>query len=348
MRAYFHCGSSSKTATPAVSAAPSGTTAPAATAAPAAVDCKAAGAICIGLVTDLGHVDDKSFNQSAWEGAQQAAKETGGKAEFIETSAAKDYAANLKKMIDNGNTIILSVGFALGDETAKAAAANPKLHFIGVDQFQAKTIDNYTGLIWNEDKAGFMAGALAGLLTKTNKIGAVLGLESVPPVVAYAKGWELGAKYTNPKVESKLVYHAAGDNAFNDPAWGATTAKQELDGGADVIFGAGGNTGNGALKEVAKAAGAFCVGVDTDQWDTVPEAHPCLVTSAEKLIAPGVVDIVKTIKAGTVKGGNFSGKTGIAAFHDFDSKIPADVKAKVAQIVADIQSGKLGTGFKAG
>ncbi len=331
-------------------AAAADTTAAAATDTAAAVDtskvdCKAADSLCVGLVTDLGKVDDKSFNQSAWEGAKQGAAAIGMKSEYIESNAQTDYAANIKQLIDNGNKVIITVGFALGDDTIKAAKANPTLKFIGVDQFQGAAVDNLTGLVFNEDKAGFMAGALAGLLTKTNTVGAVVGTDTVPPVVAFTKGWENGAKYTNPKVKAISVYHPAGDNAFNDPDWGATNAKQILDQGADIIFGAGGNTGNGALAEIAKKSGAFCVGVDSDQWETVPAAHPCLVTSAMKLITPGVVDLVKAAKDGSIKGGNFFGATGIAPFHDFDATISQEVKDKMAKIVADVQSGTLATGY---
>ena len=112
-----------------------------------------------------------------------------------------------------------------------------------------------TGLVFNEDKAGFLAGALAGLLTESNTLGAVLGTDQIPPVVAFKEGWEAGAMYTNPEVNLISTYHPGGlDVAFTDPEWGATTARQALDNGADVIFGAGGLTGNGALIEVAKEA----------------------------------------------------------------------------------------------
>ena len=185
--------------------------------------------------------------------------------------------------------MIITVGFALSEATEAAATENPDITFIGVDQFQEARSCNLTGLVFNEDKAGFLAGALAGLLTESNTLGAVLGTDQVPPVVAFKEGWEAGAKYTNPDVNLISTYHPGGlDVAFTDPEWGATTARQALDNGADIIFGAGGQTGNGALIEVAKEAGAaLCIGVDTDQWETVPEAHPCLVTSAMKLINHG-------------------------------------------------------------
>ena len=138
------------------------------------------------------------------------------------------------------------------------------------------------------------------------------------------------------------------DNAFTDPEWGAAQAATQLAQGADVIFGAGGKTGNGALGEIAKTAGAgesiFCIGVDTDQWNTVPEAQPCLITSAMKLITQGTKDLILAAKDGTIAGGNFVGKTGLAEYHDFSSVIPQDVQTKVADIVAGLADGSIQTG----
>lgn len=311
-------------------------------------NCGAVENFCVGLVTDVGKVDDKSFNQSAWEGVKAAAKDLGAQIDFIETQDSKDYATNIKTFTDQKFDVIVSVGFALGEATVKAAKGSPDTKFIGVDQFQAAETPNVTGLVFNEDKAGFLAGALAGLLTKSNKVGAVLGTNLVPPVVAYKEGYEAGAKYSNPKVTVKSTYHPGGlDVAFNDPTFGADTARQALDQGIDVIFGAGGNTGNGALAEVAKKGGAaYCIGVDTDQWDTVPEAHPCLVTSAMKLITPGVLKLVGQAKDGSIKPGNFTGDVGLATYHDFDSKIPDDVKQKIADLTPKVVSGEVPTGYK--
>jgi basic membrane protein A and related proteins len=329
----------------------SSTAAPSQSSAPVG-DCGTTGVYCIGLVTDMGKVDDKSFNQSAWEGVQAAATAVpGAKTKYIETSAATDYAPNIKKFVDGKYNVIVTVGFALGEATTAAAKANPSIKFIGVDQAQSDTIANLTGLVFPEDQAGYAVGYLAGKLTKTNKIGQVLGAQ-FPAVERYAKGYEAGAKAANASVKVTTVYHAAGNNAFSDPTWGAAEAQKQLDQQADVIFGAGGGTGNGALGQVAKATGAgtsvFCIGVDTDQWETLPDAHPCLVTSAEKSIADGTADLVKQASAGTIKGGNFTGGASIAPFHDFDSKVPADVKAEVAKVVADLASGTLKTGVTVG
>jgi basic membrane protein A and related proteins len=301
----------------------------------------------IGLVTDVGKVDDKSFNQSAWEGTQQAAKDLGGTADYIETLAASDYANNIKQFLDKGAKIIVTAGSALTEATITAAKANPDVHFIGLDQRQTETIPNLTGLVFDEDKAGFLAGALAGLLTKSNTVAAVLGTDQVPPVVAFKVGYENGAKYTNSGVNVLATFHPGGlDTAFVDPEWGATTARQAIDNGADVLFGAGGKTGNGALIEVARDADKFCIGVDSDQWETLPEAHPCLVTSAMKMITPGIAKLVEAAADGTIEPGNFSGDVGLADFHDLADRVPADVKTKIDELKPKVLSGEVPTGYK--
>jgi basic membrane protein A len=300
----------------------------------------------VGLVTDVGRVDDKSFNQSAWEGAQQAAEELGGEANYIETTAATDYMNNIQQHINGGANVVITVGFALAEATAEAARANPDVVFIGVDQFQGETICNLTGLVFHEDQSGFLAGALAGLLTETGTIAAVLGTDQVPPVVAFNEGFRNGAAYTNPDVNVISTYHPGGlDVAFTDPEWGAQTARQALDNGADIIFGAGGQTGNGALIETARQEGALCIGVDTDQWETVPEAHPCLVTSAMKLITPGVVDLVKQAADGTIQGGNFFGDVGLADYHDHTDRVPDEVKAQIEELTEQVLAGEVETGY---
>lgn len=314
-------------------------------------DCPGADAFCIGLVTDTGKVDDKSFNQSAWEGALEAAQATGGYAKYIETVDPKDYATNISQFVSGGYDVIVTVGFLMGEATVEAAKANTGVQFIGVDQFQAEEIANLTGLVFPEDKAGYAAGYLAGLMTKTNKIGAVLGTDTVPPVKLFGEGYKAGALAANPSAEVTLVYHEP-NNAFNDPEWGAAEAKKQLEQGYDIIFGAGGNTGNGALIEIAKAPGAgetiFCIGVDTDQFFTVPEAAKCLLTSAEKKLTLGTKDLVVMAKDGKAPGGNYFGLTGLAPYHDTEAVVPEEVKVKVEEVIDGLDAGTIATNVTLG
>ncbi len=315
-------------------------------AAPSEADCAKPEVLCVGLVTDVGEIDDKSFNQSAWTAVQQAKTDLGAIINYVETKDAKDYAANMQLFIDKGYDIVVTVGFALGTATTEAATANPNVKFVGVDQFQGAVLPNLIGLIFHEDQSGFLAGALAAQMTKTSTIAAVLGTDLVPPVVAFKEGYEAGAKYINPSINIISTYHPGGlDVAFTDPEWGATTAAQAIQNGADVVFGAGGKTGNGALIEVASHAGLFCIGVDSDQWETVPEAHPCLLSSAMKLITPGLFDIIKGAQGGTFPAGNYFGAAGLAPYHDFDSVIPQAVKDKITQIATGLKDGSITTGY---
>ena len=314
-----------------------------------AVTTLSAAPIKVGLVTDVGRVNDRSFNQSAWEGVELAKSNLGlgdRDIKYIETQDAKDYADNLAQFIEAEYQVIVTVGFALGDATVKAAKENPDTLFIGVDQYQGEALPNLAGLLFPEDQSGFLAGVLAAGMSKSGTIAAVLGTDLIPPVVAFNEGYIAGAKSVNPKINVISTYHPGEiSQAFVDPEWGAATAKQAMDQGADVIFGAGGLTGNGALQEVASQKGVYCIGVDADQWFTVPAAHPCLISSAMKLITPGVADLIGRAQAGTFKGGNVFGEAGLAPFHDFDSAIPQPLKDMLIAVKAGLDSGIIKTGY---
>ncbi len=319
------------------------TTAPEATTAPAAggeVKLK------IGLVTDVGRVNDRTFNQSAWEGVQDAAKELGAEANYVETRAATDYEDNIRQFTDAGYDIIVTVGFALGEATVKMAKEFPDIKFIGVDQFQAEVTPNVAGLVFHEDQAGYLAGILAANLTKTGTIGGVFGTDLIPAVVAFREGYEAGAKTVKADINIISAYHPGEiAQAFTDPEWGAATAAQAIDGGADVVFAAGGSTGNGALEETATHEGFYCIGVDTDQWETLPGAHPCLVSSAIKSVRTGVVDLVKAAADGTFQGGQVYGSAGLAPYHDFEDKLPAELKTELERVAAGLMDGSIKTGY---
>jgi basic membrane protein A len=310
-------------------------------------DCAEEDVLCVGLVTDVGEIDDKSFNQSAWDGVQQARDDLGAIVNYVETKDAKDYGANMQLFIDKDYDVLVTVGYAMGTATAEAAAANPDVLFIGVDQGQwGDVLPNLVGLIFHEDQSGYLAGVLAAKMTQTNTIAAVLGTDLIPPVVAFKEGYEAGARSVNPDITIISTYHPGGlDVAFTDPEWGATTAAQAIANGADVVFGAGGKTGNGALIEVAGTAGLYCIGVDSDQWETVPEAHACLISSAMKLITPAVFDLITMANEGTFPSGNYYGAAGLAPFHDFDSVIPQDVKDLIGETSTGLLDGSITTGY---
>lgn len=296
----------------------------------------------VGLVTDVGVVDDKNFNQATWEGVLAAQEELGFEAKYIETKDAKDYEANIQLFVDEGFDVIVTVGFALGEATIEAAKANPEIAFIGVDQSQAEVVPGVAGLIFDEALSGVLAGVLAANLTETKTIAAVLGTDLVPPVVNYNRGYVGGAKWFDPEISIISTYHPGGmDVAFTDPEWGASTAKQAIEQGADIVFAAAGNTGNGALIETAQHDGLFCIGVDTDQWLTVPEAHKCLVSSATKDITLSVVELIKLAYEGNFPSGNYVGGSSLAPFHDFESIITEEIQAKLKEALEAYNAGKI-------
>ncbi len=311
----------------------------------APADCGSANTFCVGLVTDVGKIDDKSFNQSSWDGVQKAKSELGAQVQYIETTDPKDYEKNITTFADAKYDVIVTVGFALGETTIAMAKKYPDVKFIGVDQFQAEPIANLAGLNFPEDQAGYLVRALAAWMSQSKKIGSVCGTDAVPPVWRFGEGYKAGAKFADPAVEVNVVYHndVGMDKTFSDPDWGKTTAISMIDKGVDVVFGAGGKTGNGALLGAAER-GVYAIGVDTDQYFTVPEAQKVMLSSAMKLLDVGVFDLIKLAKDGKLPAGNYQGKAGFAPYHDLDGKVPAEVKTKMDDLAKKLQSGELQTG----
>jgi basic membrane protein A len=308
----------------------------------------------VGLVTDVGKLSDKSFNYDSWQGVLNAQKDTSlcVQARAIESNTEDDYAKNIGQFVDQKYDMVVTVGFKLGDATIAAAKANPSVKFAMVDfaDFTDKTPpSNLVGLVFQEDQPGYLAGALAGLVTKTNTIAFVAGLESVPAVVKYVKGYANGAKATNPNVKVLGIYQPeSGPKDFNDPDWGLQQANTFFNQGADVVFGAGGNTGNGALL-AAKQKGKACIGVDVDQFISYPDVASCLVTSAEKhldiAVKQAITNMVKNNwQSGTLTFDAKNNGIGIAPYHDWDSKVPSDAKTKVQDLGQKLKDGSLQTG----
>jgi basic membrane protein A len=303
----------------------------------------------VGLVTDVGKLSDKSFNATSWKGVQDAQADSSlcvqGRA--IESNQPTDYQKNMQTFVDQGYDAVIAVGFLMTDDVLVVAKANPKVKFSIVDGSHTDPPANLTDLLFREDQAGYLAGALAGLYTKSNTIGGVYGLD-IPPVHKYRVGYENGAKHTNPNIKTLGVYQPAGPKAFNDPDWGKARGIEFADQGADIVFGAGGNTGNGALL-AAQQKSKTCIGVDVDQYVSYPEVQNCLLTSAEKKLAVAVKAWITSVVKGTVKNGTAlfdasNGGVGIAPFHNFDSKVTSDEKTKLQDIEKQLASGSLKTG----
>jgi basic membrane protein A len=324
----------------------------------------------IGLVTDVGTLDDKNFNQYSWEGAQDGASKVGGTAKAAVSSVSADIAKNIQSFVDQKYDIIVTVGFAAGGDTIKAAKANPTIKFVGVDQSficitetgdpdtakvpackgdAAKLLPNYQGIGWREQQPGYLAGIVAGSLSKSGVIAAVGGTNSVPAVPNYIEGYRNGALSVNPniKVVVQYVSPAPDKAAFADAPGGKAFAQQLLSANptVDVIFQVAGLTGNGVLQAACEKK-LNAIGVDVDQYVSTPDTKACTVVSAEKKLKKNVSDAIVRIKDGTAKGGGLkldlkTDDVGLSPFHEFDSLITADTKAKIDAAVAGMKAGTL-------
>jgi basic membrane protein A and related proteins len=320
---------------------------PACSAVDSAPDCKNPDIFCIGLVTDVGKINNKSFNESAWNGLQQAAKELGAKVAYIETTDWRDYEKNITTFAEAGYDVIVTSGFSQGKATTRLAPIYPNIKFIGVDQPQNASdtvIVNYTSLIFHEDQAGFLVGALAAQMTKSKKIGAVCGTDAILPIWRYGEGYKAGAIYIDPAVQITVDYHndISIEKAASDPEWGATTANAMIDDGVDVVFGAGGETGNGAII-AASQKDVYVIGVDIDQYYALPEAKKKLLSSAMKLVTPGVFDLIKMAKEGKFPGGNYYGVVQYAPFHNLESEVSPEIKTQMETIAQGLMDGSIET-----
>jgi basic membrane protein A len=310
----------------------------------------------IGVVLDTGGENDKSFNQYTLKGAKDAATKLGYDLSYVVSASSSDYEKNIETFVTEKNDMIITVGFLMGDATAKMAKKYPNIKFAIIDNayFPAKAGDpdpyatdlkNVTSLMFQEDQVGYEAGVLAGCMSKSGTVATVSGME-IPPVVRYVVGFQNGAKSVNPNIKTLNIYIPD----FNDPTTGKQAGADFISQGADVVFGVGGNTGNGGLL-AASEKGLMAIGVDVDQYNTYPEVKGALLTSAQKNmdVATGaaVNDFAAgKLKAGIVTGTAANGGIGLAPYHDWDSKISADCKAKVDAAVKGLAAGSVQTGYK--
>jgi basic membrane protein A len=298
--------------------------------------------IKIGMVTDIGQLEDKSFNEYSWKGVQEGAQAIGApEPKNIITKDIADYKQNIQQFVDQKFTVIVTVGALLTSETLKAAQANPSIHFIGIDQNYGATVPaNLQGLIFAEAQAGYLAGLVAANVTKTNKIGAIGGRSDVPPVVEYIKGYENAAKKEKPGITVTINY--AED--FNAPDKGEAFAKTMVGQGVDVIFQVAGGTGAGALR-AACTAKIWGIGVDVDQYNSLPDAKSCIVTSAEKHLQAATRDAIKRWKDKNSTSGIFvhdakNEGIGYSPIRNL-SPIPAGLEDKLKKAIADMKAGTL-------
>jgi basic membrane protein A len=306
----------------------------------------ASGDARIAVVLDTGGENDRSFNEYTLKGARDAAEELGLDFAYVVSEAATDYERNIENFISEGYTMVITVGFLMGDATAAAATAHPDVHFAIIDYSYESYDDlsNVTSLMFAEDEVGYLAGVLAGCMTESNVIGSVSGME-IPPVQKFVAGYQAGAASVNPDIETLNVYIPD----FNDPATGKQAGQEQIANGADVIFGVGGNTGNGGLL-AASEEGLMAIGVDVDQYFTYPEVQGNLITSAAKNMDVAAGQAVRDFAAGNLEAGVRTGTVensgvGLAPYHDWDGQISQECKDAVSQAQEALASGDVDTGW---
>ena len=320
----------------------------------------------VGVVTDVGQLEDKSFNEFSNAGAEAAADATGGEHDVIVTANISDYGANIQSFVDGGYDVIVTIGFLIGTDTAIAAKANPDVTFVGVDQGicvdangdpdptfacegdAATLLPNYQGIVFAEAQPGYLAGIVAASVSESGVIGAVGGT-NVPAVVNYWRGYENGAKSINPDI-TVLYQETDPDPAkgFNDTAKGRAIAEQFIGQDADVLFQIAGNTGVGVLEATCNAD-LVGIGVDVDQSQSIPNLADCILTSAEKKLEATVQAVVESVASGTFKAGtqvynaaSEPAAVGLSPFGGANAdKITPEIEAAIEEATAGFIDGSL-------
>lgn len=300
-----------------------------------------------GLITDLGGVDDKSFNASAWNGMERAEADLGIEVQFLESQQQTDYAVNFTQFIDQEYDIIVSVGFLLGEDTAAFAEQNPEVDMAIVDFAYDPPFDNVLGLTFATDQAAFLVGYAAAGMTQTGKVGMFGGIE-IPPVTIFMDGFAAGVAYYN-EVNGTSVEALGRDlfvGNFESTDDGRRAAEDLIAEGADIIMPVAGPVGLGTAAAVRDNPGTMLVGVDTDWCVSAEEFCSVTLTSVMKNIDVAVYDAVEAKYNGEFEGGFWSGTlenggVGIGPFHEFDGDVPAELKSAIEDIEAAIIDGSL-------
>ncbi|MFF7246534.1 BMP family protein [Embleya sp. NPDC008237] len=304
------------------------------------------------MVTDTGGIDDRSFNASSWAGLQQAKSELGVDVKYITSKTENDYVPNLNSLVNDKCGLIIAVGGLMADATKAAASAHKDQKFAIVDSSSIEP--NVQGLQFNTAEAGFLGGYLAAGYSKSGKV-ATFGALPIPPVTVFMDGYVQGVKYYN-QTKGKNVQVIGWDDVkgdgslagkFDSPADGERIANDFIAQGADVIMPVAGQTGLGAASAVQKSGGkASVIWVDQDGYESAAQYKTVFLSTVTKDIKAQVFNAVKAAANNqfTTKstiGTLANNGVGLAPFHDFDSKVPADLKSELTAVKADIVSGKI-------
>ncbi|NNK55707.1 MAG: BMP family ABC transporter substrate-binding protein [Desulfofustis sp.] len=291
----------------------------------------------IAMVTDVGGVNDQSFNQSAWEGLKRAEKDFGIKVAYKESKQDADYAPNMETLTDAGYDLIWGIGFLMGDAIKETAEINPDQKYAIIDfSYGDETPQNVACAVFQEEEPSFLVGYIAGKMTKSNKVGFVGGIK-FPLIEKFEYGFMAGVKLANPDAEVLRQYA----ESFTDAAKGKAITNNMYQQGADIVFHASGGVGDGVI-EAAKEKGKWAIGVDKDQNFLAPDN---VLTSAMKRVDNAIYDIGKRLIAGEFAGGEtvvYNLKNdGVGIAPTSDKHVPAKILIEVDDLVAKIKAGEI-------
>ena len=312
------------------------------------------GDLQVGMVSDVGGLDDASFNENTWAGLERADGELAVCANFIESQAQADFEKNITEFAEQEYDMVITVGFLLADATAKMAEQYPDVKFAIIDSSYDPPIPNVEGITFNVDEAafpiGYLAAAWADLKDSADpQVGYVAGMQ-IPPVEQFIVAYEAGVAYYNDAYGTNVLVKGVYVGDFEAPDQGKIQGNSLIDEGVDVIFGVGGKTGNGGLT-AAKERGKWGVGVDVDQYFTLPNEKDILITSCMKRLDNAVFTVVEdTVNDEFAGGGVYvgtleNGGVGLAPFHDYENEIPDNIKADLEAIQQGIIAGTIDTGW---
>ncbi|MBS3750759.1 MAG: extracellular solute-binding protein, partial [Anaerolineales bacterium] len=305
-----------------------------------------------GMVTDVGGVDDKSFNAASWEGLQRAEENLEDfEAQVLESQQQTDYATNIQQLLDQDTDLIVTVGFLLGEDTQTFAADNPESLFAIVDFAYEDPTDNLKGITFSTDEAAFLAGYVAAGMTETGKVGMFGGLE-IPTVTIFMDGFAAGVEYYNAQKGTDV--EALGRNLFvgnfESTEDGRNTGQTLIDEGADIIMPVAGPVGLGTAAVAQENEGVKVVWVDTDGCVSAPEYCDVFLTSVMKNMSNAVLDVSEKAYNGETEdwsvpydGTLENGGVGIAPFNEFEDAVPDELKNEVEDIKQMIIDGELTT-----
>ena len=290
--------------------------------------------IKVGMVTDVGGVNDRPFNQTSWEGLQALDPEV-FEVNYLESKTDADYQTNINTFIDEEYDLIICVGYMLADATREAAEANPEQKFAIIDDASCADLPNVACLMFAQEQASYLVGLVAGSITESKTVGYVQGMVS-DSMNLFGIGYIAGVLEACPEA-TVLQYNA---NNFGDIAGGNTAAKDMITKGADVIYHAAGGTGNGVMN-ACDEEGIWGIGVDCDQ--AVVLGLDCIITSAMKRVDVAAQDAAKAVADGTYEAGVHlydlsNGGVDIAPTRD---QIPAEVLEVVEAAKAAVIAGEI-------